>query len=94
MTTYTFPYADRVFTLSTEASQSSYGRPVLIDDAGNQYGPADIVIPAEAGVQADSIFAPWPARSAQHIVENRGQPVEISDADLDLITRFCGMIGA
>lgn len=42
MSSYTFMYADREMTLTTERGESSYGIPVLVVD-GNAYGKDDIM---------------------------------------------------
>ena len=33
------------YTLTTNHSASSYGQPVLVDETGRAFGPADIVVP-------------------------------------------------
>ena len=52
------------YTLTTDHSASSYGQPVLVDETGRAFGPADIVVPGTKDGFFQSTTAADAVRSA------------------------------
>ena len=76
MTAMQITHEGAAYTLTTEASASSYGRPVLVAADGTQYGPADVVAVVPAYV--DEIFGEQPARALTALdVAHAGQRAPI-----------------
>ncbi len=61
MTTLTFRHNGQTYTLTTEASQSSYGEPVLVTPEGVQMRGGEI-IGEVSEIPGDDFFASVPAR--------------------------------
>jgi len=54
--------------LSTESSASSYGKPVLVDDKNNPYGPADLPVGTVIRVQTKHLLYAEGARMAGYTI--------------------------
>jgi hypothetical protein len=66
MTTLKITFDDRNWTLTDEASQSSYGHAVLVSDNGDQMTPTEIAIPARP--DPDGIFGELSPVTAHTVV--------------------------
>lgn len=83
-------FGDRQWTLTDQASQCSYGEPVLVSDDGAQLRAVEIAIPAHI----DDILGPIPATTAYSIVchgqRNDGQGFSAAEWSeiMPLLDRF------